>query len=77
VLKESQLAPELYISVFAYQFTEINIGVIVNRNSSNSSVHEIPLSVDNVQTYTLNKTQDTAYFKFNSKNAAEITIFLN
>jgi hypothetical protein len=34
VLKEERLATELYISIYAYQFAEINIGVVVHRNSS-------------------------------------------
>ena len=77
ILKKDQLALEFYISVYAYQFTEINIGVIVHRTTSNASVHEFPLLQGNVQTYIINQTQPNADFKFNSKNSSEIAVLLN
>ena len=51
VLHRSELASKIYISVFAYESSEVSIEVIVHR--SNSSALEIPLTDGTVQTYTL------------------------
>jgi hypothetical protein len=43
VLEGDQLAKELYVAVYAYRFTEVNLGVIVRRKHENGSSHNIPL----------------------------------
>jgi hypothetical protein len=37
------LAKEVYIAVYAYRFTEVNLGVVVRRKNGTGSVHDIPL----------------------------------
>jgi hypothetical protein len=41
------------------------------------SVHEIPLESSNTLNYILNNTQSSVVFKINSRDATEITVFLN
>lgn len=71
------MAKEIYISVYAYQFTEVNLGVIVHRKSTPGSVHEIPLEKGNIQSYILNKTQKYVRFIVVSKSKGEITVVVN
>lgn len=77
VLERSQLAREIYIAVYAYRFTEVNLGAIVHRKSDNTSVHDIPLQEGNLQTYLLNKTQRSAQFIVSVREQKEITVLVN
>jgi hypothetical protein len=43
VLEGDKLAKEIYVAVYAYRFTEVNLGVIVHRKHENGSSHDIPL----------------------------------
>lgn len=43
VLDGDKLAKELYVAIYAYRFTEVNLGVIVYRGQENGSSHDIPL----------------------------------
>lgn len=43
VLEKDQISAQIYVAVYAYQFTEISLGVIVQRSSENATAHDIPL----------------------------------
>lgn len=77
VLGKSELSKEIYISVYAFQFTEVNLGVIVHRSTDSGNVHEIPLIEGNLQNYVLNKTQPIANFIISVLEQAEIIVLLN
>lgn len=75
LLSRSQLASSLYISIFAYEFSEINIEVIVHHYDF--SYKNIPLNHDTVQTYTLPSSEPTISFTIDSNDDKYISVFLN
>jgi hypothetical protein len=73
------LASEIYISIYAYQFTEVNLGVIVHRTSDtkDQNLNTIILEKGNLLTYTLNATHSVVSFKANSQDSKSIVVSLN
>ena len=63
--------------MYAYRFTEVNLGAIVHRKADNVSVHDIPLQEGNLHTYLLNTTQKNAQFIVSVREQQEITIIVN
>jgi hypothetical protein len=79
VLEGGKLANDLYISVYAYQFTEVNLAVIVHRASDTveSNLNTLVLEKDSLLTYTLDSTHSSVSFKFNSRDSGSIVVSLN
>jgi hypothetical protein len=65
-LQRNQIAKEIYISVYAYQFTEVNLGIVVHRatDTAEENLNTIFLEKGNLLTYTLEDS--VVSFKLNS-----------
>ena len=77
MLKGKQLATKIYISVFAEEAAEYDIGMLVNRKGFVEPSDEIILSEGMIMPVTLNKNDKISEFRLYSRAATQIAVYVN